>query len=148
NVPYQADYKARLHNLTVQVSRGGQAIHSKVVRFGFRQSERRRADSTHVYYYLNGIRVNLRGDNIQGADYDSIDNGGKGDAYDTLPGFMPPAAGNGGWPQAVDNYQRLNYNVLRVHQEPASPYMLDVADEMGLMLIDEVAIRGSQSGQD
>jgi hypothetical protein len=34
------------------------------------------ADSAHVYYYLNGIRVNLRGDNIQGADYDSIDNGG------------------------------------------------------------------------
>lgn len=34
------------------------------------------ADSSHVYYYLNGIRVNLRDDNIQGADYDSIDNGG------------------------------------------------------------------------
>src|SRR6476659_8418844 len=26
--------------------------------------------------------------------------------------------------------------------------MLDVADELGLMIIDEVAIRGSQSGQD
>ncbi|HVY39037.1 MAG TPA: glycoside hydrolase family 2 TIM barrel-domain containing protein [Polyangia bacterium] len=148
NVPYQADYQARLHNLTLQVSRGGQAIHAKVVRFGFRQSERRRADSAHVYYYLNGIRVNLRGDNIQGADYDSIDNGGKGDAYDTLPGFMPPTAQNPGWPQAVRNYQRLNYNFVRVHQELAAPYMLDVADELGLMLMGETAIRGSSNDQD
>ncbi len=45
-------------------------------------------------------------------------------------------------------YQRLNYNVVRIHQEPASPYMLDVADEMGLMIIDETAIRGSNNTQD
>ena len=112
-------------------------------RFGFRE-----ATQNGDYYYLNGVRVNFRGDNLQGADYDRINNGGKGDAYDTLPGFLPPSPGNGGWPQAVDNYQRLNYNVVRIHQEPASPYMLDVADEMGLMIIDETAIRGSQSGQD
>ncbi len=148
NVPYQADYKASLHDLTLQVSRGGQPIQTKVVRFGFRQSERRRADSSHVYYYLNGIRVNLRGDNIQGADYDSIDNGGKGDAYDTLPGFMPPTEKNPGWPQAVRNYQRLNYNFVRVHQELAAPYMLDTADELGLMLMGETAIRGSSNDQD
>ena len=42
----------------------------------------------------------------------------------------------------MDNYQRLNFNVVRIHQEPASPYMLDVADEMGLMVIDETGIRG------
>ena len=103
---------------------------------------------TATYYYLNGVRVNFRGDSLQGADYDRINNGGKGDAYDTLPGFLPPSASNGGWPQAVDNYQRLNYNVVRIHQEPASPYMLDVADEMGLMVIDETAIRGTCSAQD
>ena len=112
-------------------------------RFGFRE-----ATQNGDYYYLNGVRVNFRGDNLQGADYDRINNGGKGDAYHTLPGFLPPSSGNGGWPQAVDNYQRLNYNVVRIHQEPASPYMLDVADEMGLMIIDEVAIRGSQSSQE
>ena len=92
NVPYQADYTARLHNLSLQMSRGGKVAHGKVVRFGFRQSERKRADANHVYYYLNGIRVNLRGDNIQGADYDSIDNGGKGDAYDTLARLSAPHA--------------------------------------------------------
>lgn len=148
NVPYQADYKARLHNLSLQMSRAGKTVHSKVVRFGFRQSERKRADANHIYYYLNGVRVNLRGDNIQGADYDSIDNGGKGDAYDTLPGFLPPSSGNPGWPQAVRNYQKLNYNFVRIHQELASPYMLDVADELGLMLMGESAIRCSNQNVD
>ena len=85
-------------------------------RFGFRE-----ATQNGDYYYLNGVRVNFRGDNLQGADYDRINNGGKGDAYDTLPGFLPPSSGNGGWPQAVDNYQRLNYNVVRIHQEPGEP---------------------------
>jgi Glycosyl hydrolases family 2, TIM barrel domain/Glycosyl hydrolases family 2, sugar binding domain/Glycosyl hydrolases family 2 len=148
NVPYQSDYQARLHSLTVQLTRAGKAIHSRAVRFGFRQSERRRADASHIYYYLNGIRVNYRGDNLQGANYDSIDNGGRGDAYDTLPGFLPPSAQSPGWPQAVRNYQRLNYNVIRIHQELAAPYMLDVADELGLMLIGETAIRGSNNDQD
>jgi len=148
NVPYQADYKARLHNLNLQLNLAGKTIQNKVVRFGFRQSERRRADASHVYYYLNGIRVNYRGDNLQGADYDSIDNGGKGDAYDTLPGFLPPSAGNAGWPQAVRNYQKLNYNFVRIHQELSAPYMLDTADELGLMLMGETAIRGSNNDQD
>jgi hypothetical protein len=148
NVPYQSDYTARLHKLTLEVSRGGKALHNRVVRFGFRQSERRRADTSHVYYYLNGIRVNYRGDNLQGADYDSIDSGGKGDAYDTLPGFLAPSAQSPGWPQAVRNYQRLNYNFMRIHQELAAPYMLDTADELGFMVMGETAIRGSSNDQD
>ncbi|MET8161814.1 RICIN domain-containing protein [Sphaerisporangium sp. NPDC005289] len=143
NVPYRSGYRAQLHRLTVHADTDDGHTSDATYRFGFRE-----ATQNGEYYYLNGVRVNFRGDNLQGADYDRINNGGKGDAYDTLPGFLPPSSGNGGWPQAVDNYQRLNYNVVRVHQEPASPYMLDVADEMGLMLIDEVAIRGSQSGQD
>jgi hypothetical protein len=93
--------------------------------------------------------VNFRGDNIQGANYDSINNGkGTSDAYDLLPGFLPPSGNSPGWPQAIDNYQRLNYNVNRIHQTPASPYMIDVADEMGFMIIDETAIRGSNNDQD
>ena len=148
NVPYQPDYKARLHNLTLQVKSGGKVTQSKVVRFGFRQSERKRADAQHIYYYLNGIRVNYRGDNIQGANYDSIDNNGKSDAYDMLPGFMPPTAQNPGWPQAVRNYQKLNYNFIRIHQELAAPYMIDTADELGFMLMGETAIRGSNNDQD
>ncbi|MGW0763776.1 RICIN domain-containing protein, partial [Streptomyces sp. NPDC002814] len=143
NVPYRSGYRAQLHRLAVHAAADDGHTSDATYRFGFRE-----ATQNGDYYYLNGVRVNFRGDNLQGADYDRINNGGKGDAYDTLPGFLPPSPGNGGWPQAVDNYQRLNYNVVRIHQEPASPYMLDVADEMGLMIIGETAIRGSSGKQD
>lgn len=143
NVPYRPGYRAQLHRLSVHAVTDDGHTSDSSYRFGFRESTQKGE-----YYYLNGVRVNFRGDNLQGADFDRIDNGGKGDAYDTLPGFLPPSAGNGGWPKAVDNYQRLNYNVVRIHQEPASPYMLDVADELGLMIIDESAIRGSNGLQD
>ena len=143
NVPYRSGYRAQLHRLAVHAVADDGHTSDATYRFGFRE-----ATQNGDYYYLNGVRVNFRGDNLQGADYDRINNGGKGDAYDTLPGFLPPSPGNGGWPQAVDNYQRLNYNVVRIHQEPASPYMLDVADEMGLMIIGETAIRGSSGKQD
>jgi Glycosyl hydrolases family 2, TIM barrel domain/Glycosyl hydrolases family 2, sugar binding domain len=136
NVPYRSGYRAQLHRLTITATADDGGTSEAAYRFGFRESTQ-----NGEYYYLNGIRVNYRGDSLQGADYDRVNNGGKGDAYDTLPGFLPPSAGNGGWPQAVDNYQRLNFTVVRVHMEPASPYMLDVADEMGLMIIDETAIR-------
>ncbi|MBS2962060.1 RICIN domain-containing protein [Actinocrinis puniceicyclus] len=143
NVPYRSGYRAQLHDLSVHASTDDGHTSDATYRFGFREFTQNGS-----YYYLNGIRANLRGDNLQGADYDRVNNGGVGDAYDTLPGFLPPSGTNGGWPQAVDNYQRLNYNVVRIHQEPASPYMLDVADEMGLMIIDETAIRGSNNTQD
>ena len=143
NVPYRSGYRAQLHDLAVHAATDDGHTSDATYRFGFREFTQNGA-----YYYLNGVRANLRGDNLQGADYDRINNGGAGDAYDTLPGFLPPSSTNGGWPQAVDNLQRLNYNVIRVHQEPASPYMLDVADELGLMIIDETAIRGSSGGQD
>lgn len=143
NVPYQAGYEARLHTLNLSLS--GDASHETSVRFGFRECTQGPDGQGNTCYFLNGIRVNFRGDSLQGANYDRIDNGGKGDAYSTLPGFLP---GPNGWPKAVDNYQRLNYNVVRIHQIPATPYMLDVCDELGLMIIDETGIRGAGNQQD
>jgi hypothetical protein len=149
NVPYVQGYRAQLHVAQVTVTPdaaggGAAAAHSIPVRFGFRQIQQ-----VGAHYELNGVPVKFRGDNVQGADYDSINNGkGPSDAYDLFPGFLPPSAKNPGWPQAVDNWQRLNYNVARLHQEPVTPYMLDVMDEMGMMVIDETAIRGSNNDQD
>ena len=147
NVPYQRGYRARLHYATIRVesATGNATPHSLPVRFGFRDTRQ-----VGPSYELNGVKVNFRGDSLQGANYDTIVTaaGGTSDAFDLVPGFLPPTAENAGWPGAVDNYQRLNYNVSRIHQEPASPYMLDVADEMGFMIIDELAIRGTEGVQD
>jgi Glycosyl hydrolases family 2, TIM barrel domain len=146
NLPYRPGYRAQLHDLRLTLHGGHRQRHgdqaiassSALVRFGFRES--RQVGSN---YELNGVRINYRGDSLQPADYDSIDNGGRGDAIDTLPGFLAPSHGNGGWPQAVENYLRLNFSDVRAHQVPWTPYMLDVADELGLMVLDETAIRGS-----
>ncbi len=135
NVPYRPGYRAVLHWLHLGLT-ANQVSHSASVRFGFR--EIRQVGS---HYELNGVRVNFRGDNLQVANYDRVDCGGKGDAVDTLPGFLPPSADNPGWPQAVDNFLRLGYNVQREHMGPWAPYMIDVCDEMGLMLIGESATR-------
>jgi hypothetical protein len=144
NVPYRTGYRAALHYASVSVATAGGATHMLPVRFGFRQIVQ-----AGDHYELNGVRVNFRGDSLQGANYDSIRAARDvSDAYDLVPGFLPPSAGNAGWPGAVDNWQRLNYNVARIHQEPASPYMLDVADELGFMIIDETAIRGTNGDQD
>jgi len=135
NVPYREKYMARLHVLRLSL-REVNLIHTCDTRFGFREIRQ-----VGRYYELNGIRVNFRGDHLQVANYDRIDNGGRGDAIDTLPGFLPPSDSNPGWPKAVDNFLRLNLNVQRQHMGPWTPYMLDVCDEMGLMLIGESASR-------
>ncbi len=142
NVPYRAGYRAQLHELDVRLDPRTPAMQTSTadVRFGFREL-RQVGD----HFELNGRRVNFRGDSIQGANFDNIDYHGVSDAYDSFPGFLEPSAGNAGWPKAVDNYLRLNYNNVRIHQVPATPYMLDVADEMGLMIQDETAIRGSNN---
>lgn len=136
NVPYREGYRAQLHVLHLYLFTDGAPLHRASVRFGFREVQQRGP-----FYTLNGVRVNFRGDNLQVANYDRIDCSGRGDAIDTLPGFLPPTDETPGWPQAVDNFLRLNYNVQREHMGPWTPYMLDVCDERGLMLIGESATR-------
>jgi len=136
NLPYVPGYRARLHTVRLTAAAAGLPAHTATRRFGFR--ELRQAGD---HFELNGVRINFRGDNLQVANYDRVENGGKGDAIHTLPGFLPPSPGNPGWPQAVDNFLRLNYNAQRQHMGPWSPYMLDVCDELGLMLFGESASR-------
>ena len=136
NVPYREGYKTKLHILKLNLHEEKQLIHSVETRFGFREIRQNGA-----HYELNGIRINFRGDNLQVANYDRIDYCGKGDAIGTYPGFLPPSEDNLGWIKTVDNFLRLNYNVQREHMVPWTPYMIDMCDEMGLMLIGESACR-------
>ena len=136
NVPYREGYRARLHRLALELATEGRIVHSFDRRFGFREFR-----VSGNKYLLNGVRCNLRGDNQQEANFGP-------DAYGTKPGFGPPGASNPGWPHAVDNLLRLNFNVLRIHQIPGTPYMLDVCDELGLLVVGETPLRGSEGGED
>jgi Glycosyl hydrolases family 2, TIM barrel domain/Ricin-type beta-trefoil lectin domain-like/Glycosyl hydrolases family 2 len=153
NVPYRAVYTAKLHELHVRVIEGTTVVDTLKQRFGFRDfaiSKRVKhpelltgpeAVLNGAHYELNGVRCNLRGDNQQEANFGT-------DAYGIKPGFGRPTPANPGWPAAVDNLLRLNFNVMRIHQIPATPYMLDVCDEKGLMIVDESPLRGSEGGED
>src|SRR5579871_3727063 len=134
NVPFREDYRAQLHNLTLELRSGQKSteppLQTERVRFGFctyKQKDNR--------YTLNGIPFPLRGDSLPEGTIGT-------DAFARLPGFLPPSKSNPGWPGAVRNYQRLNYNVVRMHQVPCTRYMMDVCDELGLLVIPETAIRG------
>lgn len=136
NVPYREGYKTQRHRLHLRLTGRNVRPHEAERTFGFRELRQ-----VGERFELNGIPINFRGDNLQVANYDRVDNGGKGDAIHTLPGFLPPSKSNPGWPKAVDNFLRLNYNAQRTHMGPWTPYMLDVCDELGLMLFGESACR-------
>lgn len=116
NVPFQPGFTSKLHflNLSIAPSGGGGFLHETSVRFGFRELLQR-SDGSNTCYFLNGTRVNFRGDSLQGANYDSIlHGGGRGDAFGTLPGFSP---GANGWPKAVENWGSVTRSPLE-REEP------------------------------
>ena len=156
NVPYVQGYRAKLHVARVTVTpdaAGGAArlpAHSIPVRFGFRQSRQGTPHTTE----LNGVPIKSprRQRPGRGLRQHQDPRGAKdnSDAYDLFPGFLPPSANNPGWPQAVDNWQRLE--LQRGPPAPGAsqrPTCSTVAiDEMWMMVIDESAIRGSNNDQD
>ncbi len=135
NIPYRPAYRAELHELAftiapVQDGADG-SKHQVSTRFGFCTP-----GQTATGYSWNGIPINLRGDSLPEGTIGT-------DAFSRLPGFLPPSGGaNPGWPGAVANYLKLNFNVVRMHQIPCTRYMMDVCDELGLLVIPETAIRG------
>jgi Glycosyl hydrolases family 2, TIM barrel domain len=134
NVPFRAGYLAQLHRLFLTLHNGttvaAPVLQVQTTRFGFCTPGQQ--GNT---YTLNGVRINLRGDSLPEGTIGT-------DAFARLPGFLPPTKTSPGWPGAVRNYQKLNFNVVRMHQVPCTPYMMDVCDELGLLVIPETAIRG------
>lgn len=110
-----------LYGLVVNVLRKGQISDAKYQRFGWRQFE------------LKGSRVFLNGKPIVL----------KGDSWHFL-----------GIPQMTRRYawawfsalRDANANAVRLHAEPYPEFYLDVADEMGIMVLDETAIWASDGG--
>lgn len=107
-----------LYMLELELVSDGQVLDRQEVRFGFRE-----VWTEGARFILNGIPVNLRGDSwhFQGANQQT-------EAYVRTWYSMCKEAG---------------VNSVRLHAEPYPTYYLDIADEMGMLIVDETAIYGS-----
>ena len=114
NLPYRAKYRAQLHDLGVRLDPDAPAKPTSTadVRFGFREFARWATTSSqwspgqlprrqHPGSQLRQHRLPRHQRRLR-----------------LVPGLPEPSAGNAGWPKAVDNYLRLNYNSVRIHQVP------------------------------
>lgn len=114
--PYWPDAPA-LYHLASTVVEGTTTVDRETRRFGFREIW---IDGNQ--YRWNGVRINLYG------DYQSL-----GDTWYPTGTGHPPAA----WPTTVDRIKAMNIRCVRFHHEPPPAYILDVADEKGLLICDE-----------
>jgi hypothetical protein len=108
-----------LHLLKSRVVEGVTTVDEETRRFGFREIW-----IEGNQFRFNGIRANLFG------DYQVF-----GDTWYTKPEIHTPE----NWPATVDRIKSVNIRILRWHHNPVPQYLLDVADEKGLMICDEAA---------
>jgi len=131
NKPFREDYKAQLHNLSVSVKEGATILDAEKQRFGFVEW-----GEGPYYYTVNGVRVNHISDATPEPHMTRYD------GYTNTPAFLPPTASCKGFPETLRRYMRIGINTNRMHQSTATPYMMDVADELGFMFVAETGIRG------
>lgn len=107
-----------LYTLQVDLRRSGKVLDSLVTRFGFREVW---LDGPN--FILNGVRINLRGDAWH------------------YQGFVQQTREYArSWYRAC---QAAGLNFIRLHAMPYPSFYLDVADEEGMLIVDESAIYGS-----
>lgn len=133
NKPFNEEYKAELHNLTVTLLEKNKVMDSRVERFGFVEWT-----EGPNYYMVNGIRINQVSDGTPEPAMSEYD------CYSLSPAFLPPTDSTLGCLETWKRYMRLGISANRIHQSTPTKYMMDAADEAGFMLIPETAIRGCQ----
>jgi len=107
-----------LYNVEVRLKRGGETIHSYKQRFGFRTFEVRDGDGL----YLNGQKIILKGVNRHSFWPDS----GRclSEAVHRLD---------------IETIKEMNGNAVRMSHYPPDVEFLDLCDELGLYVLDELA---------
>lgn len=111
-----------LYVLDSRLVEDGQVLDEENRRFGFREFW---IEGRH--FVLNGVRLNLWGSSMTAH----------------AQGFRQARyaqVGRATWPATIDRLKRLNIRVLRFHQQPPESFVLDVADEKGLLVIAESAV--------
>ena len=110
-----------LYGLVVHTKLDGKIVDSKYTRFGWRQFTMQGSQ-----YLLNGKPIVMKGDSWH---------------------FMGIAQMTRRYPYAWFTALRAaNLNAVRLHAEPYPSFYLDVADEMGILVLDETAIWASDGG--
>lgn len=111
----------RLYGALIEVSMDGKTVDRRFVRFGWRQ------------FGIKGKSLILNGKPIQA----------KGDAWHFMGVPQMTRRYAWSWFKALKN---ANGNAVRPHAQPYPRFYLDVADEMGIMVLDETAIWASHCG--
>ena len=110
-----------LYHMVTRISKNNILMHEKTERFGVREFK---IQGTH--FTLNGIRTNLRGDNI-------VSYGEK-----QYWKYWTPTPET--WSVILDSMKALNFNVIRLNESPPPKWMIDLCDEKGMMVLAESAI--------
>jgi beta-galactosidase len=110
-----------LYNLLVQTTVDGKPIDSKDTRFGWRQ-----VTFKGNQFLLNGKPFIMRGDSWH---------------FLGIPQMTRRYAE--AWYKAMRD---ANVNAVRLHAEPYPSFYMDVADEMGILVLDETAVWASDGG--
>ncbi|MCS7482500.1 glycoside hydrolase family 2 TIM barrel-domain containing protein [Umezawaea endophytica] len=97
---------------------GGSPLHTGTVRFGFRTVEVRAGDGI----YVNGKRIVLKGSN-------------RHTFWPTLGRASSPRLAR----QDIGLMKDMNMNAVRMSHYPPDSYFLDLCDELGLYVLDELA---------
>ncbi|MDP4292260.1 MAG: glycoside hydrolase family 2 TIM barrel-domain containing protein, partial [Bacteroidota bacterium] len=110
-----------LYGLVIRTTQDGKITDSKYTRFGWRQFEIRENR-----YFLNGKPIVMKGDSWH---------------FLGIPQMTRRYAW--AWFKALRD---ANLNTVRLHAEPYPSFYLDVADEMGILVLDETAVWASDGG--
>lgn len=115
-----------LYTCDTTVTEGSTVLHGKADRFGFRKVEVR---GTAIH--LNGEPIRLNGYNRVGDDRV---------VGATEPTYLVR--------RDLDRMKASGAGLMRIHHVPQTPELLDYADEIGLLLIEEIPVWGSGANLD
>ncbi len=140
NIPFREDHVAELHNIHFTIKDAGNALDTQTQRFGFVQF----TEGANKYQ-VNGIDVFQFMDSTQEGMFTPDTKDGFGNAYAVTQGWL---GGENGAKETWKKYLRLGINTFRVHSSAPTKAMLDAADEVGMMIVPESAIRGFSSPEE
>ncbi|MFY0714996.1 hypothetical protein J1D01_15085 [Seonamhaeicola sp. NFXS20] len=128
-------YNPHLYDFNVTIN--GVSVHKE--RFGFRQVKAVQSNNPEQRgFYLNGIKMRLRGESLEPTWKDGYTEGVGGGLFLYNPEY---------WSYLLDISKELNINVLRTHRGMSLKRQFEIADEKGMLMIAESTINnGNHKG--